>query len=98
MNKPIKSNQSLNKEPKVGNLIDPQYFGPILAFFIIACLGGLWGVSLKYCIGFFLWGSSGWLLWAGKKPYIQIAKLMKRKPNWITARVKYRSRENIKLR
>lgn len=95
---PIKANQDLGKTPKVGNLISEEYFGPLLSIGLIAFIASLCGVPVRYCVGFVLWVGGGWLLWAGKKPYLQIAKLLKKKPNWATARIKYQPKENIRLR
>ncbi|PSB11604.1 hypothetical protein C7B62_04950 [Pleurocapsa sp. CCALA 161] len=95
---PIKSNQSLNKTPKKGNLVSEELAGPLIAIIAIAFLAGLFGAPISWCVGFVLWSGFGWLLFAGRKPYIQIAKLTKKPPKWTTARIKYEPRENIPLK
>ena len=97
-NEPIKTNQTLNQTPLVGNLVSEELAGPLGVSVAIGIGLGCIGVPLGWCIGIVIWAAGGWILFAGKEPYRQKAKLTKKIPKWFTARTKYEPREAIKLR
>lgn len=97
-NEPIKTNQALNQTPLVGNLISEELAGPLSVSILTGIGLGCLGVSIGWCIGISIWLAAGWILFAGKQPYLQITKLTKKVPNWFTARTKYEPHESIKLR
>lgn len=95
---PIKANLALNKKPTKGG-IPANLFGPLMVVAGITIFGILvLEIPTIVCIGFALWAGAGWILFAGKKPYMQLAKLFKKTPNLFTARLRYKPRESIQIR
>ena len=98
MSQPIKSNRDLNKKPLVLGIIRPELIEQLLAILVIAGIAGfVLKVPAKYCIAGGLIGTGTWVIYAGKDPYKQLSKF-KNKPQYITARIRYIAREDIKER
>lgn len=95
---PIKANAALNKKPSKGG-IPSNLVGPLILISAIA-LFGIFVIEIPViaCLGFALWAGAGWILFAGKKPYLQLARLFKKTPNLFTARLRYQPRESIQIR
>lgn len=96
--KPIKADTALNKKPLVGGLISEDAFGPLLGIFTICVLLGLFGLAFHWCLGLFIWFGAGWLIFAGRTPYIHVAKLTKKAPKWFSSRSRYQPQESIRKR